>query len=95
MIEILSLIAIVAFFFALSIFQRWRRDRRDRANSSRALGLKGKKVQDARAWLGEPTEIVFGASGSRLYLWKLDEIEVVLTIGPDDTIMDTVAKRVC
>lgn len=95
MIEILSLILIVAFFFTLSLVQRAFRRRRERRATERAHGLRGRKVSEARAWLGEPTEIVFGVSGRRLYVWKLDEMEIVLTIDPADTVTETVAKPVC
>ena len=87
-IEILSMIAILALFFGLSLRRRAKEIERDQELSLRVAGMRGRNVADAKSAFGAPAEIVIASSGWRLYIWKLPEMEITLRVDPADVVTD-------
>lgn len=83
------MISIVALFFVLSLRGRAREIRREHDLSLRVADMRGREVAHAKSAFGEPTEIVIAASGWRLYIWKLPEMEVTLKVDPANVVTET------
>jgi hypothetical protein len=88
-IEILSVLSIVALFFAISLRGRAKILRRESELSLKVADMRGRNLADAKAAFGEPAEIIIASSGWRLYIWKVPEMEITLRIAPSDVVTDT------
>ena len=73
-LEIAAFILIVAILYGVAVagwVRKTRGNKRREEMLERMLGaLRGRKIQEATKDFGEPSEIVFGSSGARLYIWK-------------------------
>jgi hypothetical protein len=87
-IEILSMVLIVALFLGLSLRRRANEIGRERRIYEKTAALRGRDVTDAKSAFGEPVEIVFASSGWRLYIWRLEEMEVTATVDPASVVTD-------
>jgi hypothetical protein len=87
-IEIFSIVGIFALFFGISLRGRAKELKREQELSLRVAGMRGRSLADAKAAFGEPAEIVIAASGWRLYIWKLPEMEITLRVAPSDVVTD-------
>jgi len=87
-IEVLSLISILALFLCLSLWHRAREIQRENDVYEKAGALRGRKLDDAKLAFGEPTEIVISSSGWRLYIWKVNGMEVTVTVDPASVVTD-------
>ena len=83
------MISIVALFFGLSLWHRSREIQRDREVALRVAELRGRDVAEAESAFGEPAEVVFAASGWRLYIWKLPGMEITLKVDPASVVTET------
>lgn len=83
------MISIVALFFGLSLRHRAREIRREAELAERVAALRGRDVAEAESAFGDPVEVVFAASGWRLYIWKLPEMEITLKVDPHSVVTET------
>ena len=101
--EIAAFILIVAILYGIAV-ARWaakaRRTRRREVQLNGMLAkLHGKKIQEATRDFGEPSEIVFGSSGARLYIWKEPAgprlprgsgiVVITVNVDPADTVTES------
>ena len=73
-LEIAAFILIVAILYGIAVAGWALKARRNRQREIQLNGmlaqLQGRKIQEATRDFGEPSEILFGSSGARLYIWK-------------------------
>lgn len=73
-LEIVAFFLIVAILYGIAVLRWAAKARRNRQREEKLNGmlehLRGRKIQEATRDFGEPSEIVFGSSGARLYIWK-------------------------
>jgi putative component of toxin-antitoxin plasmid stabilization module len=83
-IETTILILGVLTLSAWSFFREYRKGRRDRREAQRLkemlARLEGGTLTDAQTEFGFPNEVVEGASGRKLYVWKIFEEDQVLIL---------------
>jgi hypothetical protein len=83
-IETTILILGVLALSAWSFFREYRAGRRDRKESQRLkqmlARIEGRTLSDAQTEFGFPSEVVEGASGRKLYVWKIFEDDRVLIL---------------
>ena len=88
------MLSIVALFFGLSLRHRAREIRRDHELSLRVAELRGRDVAEAESAFGEPAEVVFAASGWRLYIWRVPGMEITLKVDPASVVTETASTPI-
>jgi hypothetical protein len=86
-ILILGVLALSAWSFYRE-YRKSRRDRRDAERLKRSLAkLEGRTLSHAESEFGFPSEVVEGASGRKLYVWKIFQQDrvVILTATAEPT----------
>lgn len=72
--EFVAFILIFAILYGIAVtgwIRKARGNKQREAMLNQMLGaLRGRRIQEAAEQFGEPSEIVFGSSGARLYIWK-------------------------